>query len=301
MIRGWQNIKTNYQIMIKQTVKFVLIGLVLPTVSVLNAQTDSQWFTANELYANVWQISDHGADNIYLVEGRDSSLLIDTGLGGADLASYIRKLTSKPLIVLNTHGHPDHAGSNYQFEKVYMHSADTLAARQCNSPEAREGSSKTMLQGNIPSGKELFRGRPIHTKLIPVPDGYVFNLGNRRMQVIEAPGHTPGEICILDVENKLLFSGDNDNTLVWLFLQNSKPLHEYLITLEKLAGRLSEFNTILPGHGGPLPSDFILDQVKCVKGILDKSLESKPYKSFAGNSMISTFGRASVAFNPDNL
>ncbi len=287
--------------MMRQIVKFVLISLVLSIVSVINAQTSSQWFTAKELYNKVWQISDHGADNIYLVEGRDSSLLIDTGLGVADLASFVYSLTSKPLIVVNTHGHPDHAGSNYQFGKVYLNPADSLAARQYNSKEAREGSAKAMLQGYTPSEKELFRGQPINTKLFPVPDNYIFNLGNRRMQVIDAPGHTPGEICILDIENKLLFSGDNSNTLVWLFLQNCKPLHEYLITLEKLEGRITEFNTILPGHGLPMPSDFILDQVKCVKGILDKSLKSEPYKSFAGNSMVSTYGRASVAFNPDNL
>ena len=67
------------------------------------------------------------------------------------------------------------------------------------------------------------------------------------------------------------------------------------------ADLLREFTTLLPGHGAPMTSDFILDQVKCIKGILDKSLEAKPYQSFAGNSMISTFGKASVAFNPANL
>jgi glyoxylase-like metal-dependent hydrolase (beta-lactamase superfamily II) len=118
---------------------------------------------------------------------------------------------------------------------------------------------------------------------------------------METPGHTPGGICFLDMENKLFFSGDNNNGLVWLFLQNCKPLHEYLVTLEKQASLLNEFTTLLPGHGPEMSSDFVKDQVACVKGILDKSLERKPYQSFAGNAMIATFGKASVAFNPDNL
>jgi hypothetical protein len=78
-------------------------------------------------------------------------------------------------------------------------------------------------------------------------------------------------------------------------------LHEYLTTLEKQAKRISEFTTIFPGHGTPLPSDFINDQIACVKGILDNTLERKPYKSFAGNAMVAVYSRASVAFNPANL
>jgi glyoxylase-like metal-dependent hydrolase (beta-lactamase superfamily II) len=142
-----------------------------------------------------------------------------------------------------------------------------------------------MTDGNKPSDTEIYIGKIHDTKLLPVKDGYIFNLGGRRIQVMETPGHTPGSICFLDIGNKLLFTGDNNNTLVWLFLQNCRPLHEYLVTLEKQLKRLDEFTSLLPG----------------VKGILDGSLERKPYKSFAGEAMASTFGKSSVAFNPDNL
>lgn len=264
-------------------------------------QNTGSWYQSKEISPKVWIIDDHGADNMYLVEGTDSALLIDTGLGSADLASFVKKLTSKPLIVVNTHGHPDHAGSNYQFRKVYVHSADSSAARACNLPEARANASKNMTGGNAPLKEEIFTGRPYNTKLVAIGEGYLFRLGGRNIKVIEAPGHTPGEICLLDIENKLLFTGDNNNTLVWLFLQNCKPLNEYLATLEKQAKRMSEFTTIFPGHGTPLPSDFINDQIACVKGILNNTLERKPYKSFAGNAMVAVYGRASVAFNPANL
>jgi glyoxylase-like metal-dependent hydrolase (beta-lactamase superfamily II) len=283
--------------------KTILIVFLVVT-AVLNkalSQNSTGWYSVKELAPRVWVIGDHGADNMYLIEGNDSSLLVDTGLGVADLASFVKKLTSKPLIVVNTHGHPDHAGANYQFEKVYVYPADSSAARSCNRPEAREGSTKTMLQGNKPSADELYKGTPINTRLVPVREGYVFNLGGRRIQVMETPGHTPGELCLLDIENKLLFTGDNNNGLVWLFLQNCRPLHEYLVTLEKQVKRINEFTTIFPGHGAPMPADFINNQVACVKGILDGTLERKPYQSFAGNAMVSVSGRASVAFNPGNL
>ena len=88
---------------------------------------------------------------------------------------------------------------------------------------------------------------------------------------------------------------------LYVILCNCLPLHVYLATLQKQESRLAEFTSILPGHGPVMSSDFIKDQVKCVKGILDGSLERKPYQSFAGDAMVATYGKASVAFNPDNL
>lgn len=275
--------------------------MLIPYSSLLPGQAEGPWFTSKEVGPKVWQISDHGSDNMYIVEGRDSAMLIDNGLGTADVVSFLKKITSKPLIVVITHGHPDHAGSDYQFSKVYIHPADSAAARGYNKPETRSGSSATMTGGNKPSAEELYKGTIFNTRLIPVREGRIFDLGRRKIEVIETPGHTPGEICLLDISNKLLFTGDNNNGLVWLFLNNCLPLHKYLASLQKQADRMKEFTTIFPGHGAPMPSDFINDQISCVKGILDGSLERKPYQSFAGNASVSVSGRASVAFNPANL
>jgi glyoxylase-like metal-dependent hydrolase (beta-lactamase superfamily II) len=266
--------------------KKISLLLILGTVflNILSAQNTSGWFTVKEVSKNVWQIDDNKAVNIYLIIGTDSALVVDTGMGSADLITQLRRMTKKPLIIVNTHGHPDHTGANYQFPKVYIHPADMQAAKESNTPERRATAAQSMLKGAKPSKSDSYIGPNYETKLCPIHEGYVFKLGGRRIEVIEAPGHTAGEICLLDIENKLLFAGDNSNALVWLFLPNCKPLHEYLTTLEKLAKRISEFTVIFPGHGTPVPSDFLNDQVACVKGILNKSLESKPYQSFAGNA-----------------
>lgn len=275
--------------------------LTVTCISQCFGQVTSSWFTYKEIEKNVWVIDDHKAVNVYLITGKDSSLVVDTGMGTADLQSLISKLTNKPLIVVNTHGHPDHTGANYQFGKVYIHPADSVAARECNLPDNRANAAATMLRGEHPAKNELYNKSPFYTKLVPVHEGHVFDLGDRYIKVIETPGHTPGSICLLDVNNKLLFSGDNDNTLVWLFLNSCSPLHDYLKTLEKLKQRIKEFRTLLPGHGVPMPSGFIIDQIACVKSILDGTCKSQEYKSFAGNARICTSGKASVAYNPGNL
>ncbi len=43
----------------------------------------------------------------YLVVGNEMACVIDTMNGYNDLYQAVRKLTDKPLTVVNTHGHPD--------------------------------------------------------------------------------------------------------------------------------------------------------------------------------------------------
>jgi hydroxyacylglutathione hydrolase len=283
----------------KYLLAFSGIGLFFSTS--LNAQSNNSWFTVNAVSEKVWVLNDHNIDNIYLIEGNDSALLIDTGIGAADLVSAVKKLTDKPLIVIITHGHPDHCGSIYQFEKVYIHPADSAAARSINLPETRKGMVSGMMGDVTLSPEDIYTGPIFDTRMLSLEEGQIFNLGGRFIKVMETPGHTPGEICLLDIGNKLLFTGDNNNSLVWLFLEGCAPLTKYLETLEKQKERIAEFDIIFPGHGPQMNSDFILDQISCVKAILDGTCEVKDYKSFAGDSKICTYGRASVAFNPENL
>ena len=52
----------------------------------------------------------------YLVVGKDRACVIDTMNGYNNLYQAVRKLTEKPLIVINTHGHPDHILGNVYFD-----------------------------------------------------------------------------------------------------------------------------------------------------------------------------------------
>jgi len=282
----------------KRTYLLLTAFFLFPVIA--TCQQDSSWFTVREVAKDVWQVIDRGP-NIYIIIGRDTALVVDTGNGIADLAGQIRKITGKPLIVLNTHGHGDHSGANYQFEKVYVHEADLEAAAGSGTAERAKSMLANMPAAEKPSEGERFKGKPFNTTLIPVTDGDLFNLGDRWIKVIGTPGHTPGSICLLDISNKLLFAGDTNNGLVWLWLPGCLPLSKYLATLEKQAGRMSEFTTIFPGHGDPMPAGFILDQIACVKSILDGTCQSKPYEHYEGNPRVCASGNAQVAFNPENL
>ena len=240
----------------------------------------------------VWTIVESAATpvNIYLVEGKDSALLIDTGYGYGDLKAYVKTLTQLPIIVVNTHGHGDHNGNNSQFSKIYAHSADFNMLNASYNKEKRKKA--------VASGEAV--APPV---LMPVKEGYIINLGDRKLEVIEVPGHTRGSICLLDTKNRILFAGDNTNSLVWLFLKDCTPLEGYLKSLQKVAKRSNEFDTIMPGHNEPLPTTFINDQIGCVKNILAGTCSPVPYNvgSFSAGAMLCAYNNAQVAYDPENL
>ncbi len=223
--------------------------------------------------------------NIYVVEGNDSALIIDTGYGNGDLKAYVRTLTKLPLIVVNTHGHGDHTGCDYLFPKIYANAKDF-----------------GLINANLKKERER-HGDFVAPELVPIKEGYTFDLGGRKLEVIDVPGHTHGSICLLDSGNKILFAGDNTNTIVWLFLKDSYPLEVYLKSLEKVEKHINDFNIIMPGHNEPLPKTFISEQIACVKSILDGSCSSVPYNqsAFTAGAMLCTYKSAGVAYNPDNL
>jgi glyoxylase-like metal-dependent hydrolase (beta-lactamase superfamily II) len=134
--------------------------------------------------------------------------------------------------------------------------------------------------------------------LLPLQDGQVLDLGERKIEVIHMPGHTKGSICLLDRKNKLLFTGDNIKPLVWMHMEESVPLETYLNSLKKIQARNSEFTTLLPGHDDLVNKEFITDLITCVQDIIAGKCEGKPYESVVGNGLICNYKDAQVAYNP---
>lgn len=262
----------------------------------------STWFTASTIAENTWGIVDHGVVNCFLVLGRERALLIDVGYGDANLRDYVKSITTLPLTVINTHGHRDHSGADVQFGAILAHPADFAAIERNATPEQRERNRAAPGAAVVPAGEQFDYGdeaKPL--ALQAVKDGDVVDLGGRQLEIVGTPGHTAGELVLLDRQQKLLFAGDHINRLVWLQLPGCLPLATYLANLEKVAARSAEFSTIMPGHHEPIDSSYLAELIACVKGILAGTISDEPYKYGQTEGRIAKYERASVVFDPRNL
>ena len=91
------------------------------------------YFTVFKYNENLYQIKDALGSLITLVIGEEKALVFDTGYGIGDLNKEIKQITSKPLIVVNSHGHMDHSCGNYQFDKVFIDKRDLELVKKHNS------------------------------------------------------------------------------------------------------------------------------------------------------------------------
>lgn len=204
-------------------------------------------YKANKLSQHITQITDPTGVYLFLVEGETGAALIDTGVGFAGLRETVESLTSKPLTVILTHMHPDHAGGAMAFPKVYCHRADWEMAGE-TALESRMGySAACMAPGTVLTEEDFLPPVTAEKKFLPLEDGYTFDLGGITLEIIHVPGHTPGSCCVLFREERSILFGDacNNNTL----LMWGTDISTYRESLKRLKTFQSQFDTVYYSHG----------------------------------------------------
>jgi ferrochelatase len=131
------------------------------------------WYKATRVAEKVWRIDDHGNDNLYLIEGTKQALLVDTGLGVGKLSEFVKTLTTLPVVVVNTHGHGDHAGGNNFFASAYVHPLDADAVRQMSADAIAHAIVICMAPHNSRTSVGLYR-KALDGSASPLPFTYDF-------------------------------------------------------------------------------------------------------------------------------
>ena len=85
---------------------------------------ENSFYKWKQLWEGVFHIQDLFSDYMYLVVGEEKAALIDTGMGFPGLRQLVERLTDKPVMVLNTHGHP--ADGVQAYEDMYEEMADAM-------------------------------------------------------------------------------------------------------------------------------------------------------------------------------
>ncbi len=172
------------------------------------------WFTIERLERDTYVVSEYKhweETHCYLLLGKASAILIDTGLGVADISQPVRAITSLPIQVVTTHVHSDHIGGHWHFQDIAVHRLEEPWLNG-HFPLSRQ----MVLRNNLllqpcdfppefdPAHYQIYQGPP--TRILE--DGDWLDCGDRRVQVLHTPGHSPGHICLWEPQRGALYSGD---------------------------------------------------------------------------------------------
>ena len=223
-----------------------------------------------QINENTWRIEDGGV-RMFLLTGTEKALLIDSGMNTHNARDIVSELTSLPVSLLNTHADMDHIGSNEQFDEFYMHPAEEPFYRR--------------------SGKK--------GTVIPVQEGDTIDLGERMLEIIHLPGHTPGSIAVLDINARVLISGDpiQEHGHIFMF-GDHRNIDDYISSLEHIESYTSRFDEIWPSHGDiPISPSVIKKLHDGAKDMLDGKLQGKPREMFGNNIMVYDLGSCVLLFD----
>lgn len=253
-----------------------------------------EFFQDEKVAANVTKISDLSGVYAYLIEeGREKAVLIDTCSGAGNIKKHVECLTQKPLVVICTHGHVDHAGGTFGFENVYLSAKDYELAKIHTTTDFRRG----YFDSNVPSNSfSLDHYVPQRNgEYLDLVDGQVFDLGNITLEAITLSGHTQGMTCILVQELRTLLLGDGCNIFTFLFSPESSSVQDYKDSLQTLLRRHGEkFDTVWFSHGQNSGTKTVVnDCIELCDEIMTGKADNIPFNFMGQTAFIAK------AINPD--
>jgi glyoxylase-like metal-dependent hydrolase (beta-lactamase superfamily II) len=215
--------------------------------------------------------------NCFLLPDGELVDMIDCGMSSEEsfglIADALRAVAgprARLRRLLVTHIHPDHYGGAGEMTQrygadLYLHRLEVpmVHPRYLEIEQLVEEVGRYLHVHGVPAAEADFlknasRGfRQFVKPALPVLqlDGTeVLELGRRRLRVEWTPGHSPGHVCLFDVESRVVFAGDqllpSASPNIGLHPQSTpNPLDDYLEGLERLVDLRPSI--VLPAHGRP--------------------------------------------------
>lgn len=231
-----------------------------------------QTITAKD--AHTWIIDDGGV-RLFLLEGSKRAALIDTGMNCPKAKELAESLTALPLMLINTHVDRDHISGNDAFDEVWM-SASEMA---------------------------YYHHSGVHSHTVHgLYEGDSIDLGDRSLEVIALPGHTPGSIGFLDSRNRVLLSGDPIQKHGTIFMFGpQRDLAAAIESYSRILKSKDRFDEIWPSHADlPVDSSVIPGLIDGCKNILAGKLSGEIREMFGSEVLAIDIGDNIILADKDN-
>ena len=153
----------------------------------MTEQTEVLRYIVGPVCTNCYLLVNHKTGELLVVDPGDQAQLIE---------KQIEKTGAKPVAILLTHGHFDHAGA-----------AEELADKYQISIYAHEAEREPLEAQGLNLCGMIGEHKVYHADIF-VKDEEVLNLAGFSIRVFFTPGHTIGGCCYYIADEKILFSGD---------------------------------------------------------------------------------------------
>ena len=150
-----------------------------------------------EIKVESYVVSDFGTNCYFVINTETKEMLIvDPGDNATMLAAKIEDEQLKPVAILLTHGHLDHAGA-----------AEELAKKFEVKIYAHEAEKETLEDSRMNLTAAFGAAKVFHADAF-LKDEEILELIGCKIKVLFTPGHTPGGCCYYFNDQRILFSGD---------------------------------------------------------------------------------------------
>jgi glyoxylase-like metal-dependent hydrolase (beta-lactamase superfamily II) len=288
------------------------------------------WFQVGEVEPGLHVVAEPGHVFSWLIAGSERCVLLDTGLGLADIAAAISPVAAAPTIVVNSHVHFDHVGGNELFEHTEMHELGPewiefgsreqelrgyreLAESMTESWRRLEqvdrdgwfmiGPDERMRPWPRQRISELgWRIDPPHpTRLLA--DGDTIELGDRTLRVIHTPGHAPDHICLVDEAAGILFAQDQAYYGPLLVYEPGTDLHTYARSARRLADELAgAIRVVYTAHclRWSVPPRFLGELADAAEAVAAGDAPLSPMRGMLSEPVLGAdFGHFSILVSPE--
>ena len=243
--------------------------------------------------------------NIGVVLGRDAALVIDTRTTypqAREILDDLRELTSAPVeVVVDTHGHYDHAFGNAVFRPATIWGHVGCGPFMARTGDARRPQLVAELPDLATELREVVVDPPDRT----FEERAVVDVGDRQVELrYLGRGHTDHDAIVLVPGTGVMFAGDLLEGGAVPSFGDSYPL-DWPATVDRLMPLVER--VAVPGHGDPGGPDWVAEQAAALHAVadlgrriaagdlgLEDALASNPYPAFPADNVRRPIRRAAA-------